>query len=119
VGYRLYRADKLTNVKSHGQGREHRVIGAFCGVVVYADTVENYVNETFYYALQAWQLTKMWGMGNGSLGWGNEPIDYIDAITALESEQNALENEEMEKSTSKGKMQNAKSARAGKVSDTI
>jgi hypothetical protein len=86
---------------------------------VYADEVENYVNDTFYYALQYWQLTKMWGMANGSTGWANEPIEYIDAITALESEQNAIEAEEMEKIHSKNKPKDVKVAQAGKVSNVV
>ncbi len=120
MAYRLYRAGKLTNAKAHGSGRQHRPVGAYCGIAVYADTVEDYVNNEFYYALQYWQMTKMWGLANGNNGWANESFDYIDAITALESEHNAMENEAMEEASSKhGKMKNVKGAKAGKVSGLL
>lgn len=87
---------------------------------MYADQVKDYVNEDFYSALQAWQLTKMWGLANGNVGWANEPIEYIDSISILESEQNAMEAEEMGTATSKNKkMVDAKNPSAGKVSNLV
>lgn len=119
MGYRLYRAGKLTNAKAHGKGREHRLVGAFCGVPVYADTIEDYVNDEFYFAFQYWQYTKMWGMANGNIGWGNEPLEYIDAITALETEQNTIEHEEMDKVSSKNKIADTKGVKEGRLSNTV
>lgn len=46
--------------------------------------------------MEKWALTKMWGLPNGC-GWANEPSEFIDAITALESEQNKMEKEQMDK----------------------
>ena len=94
-------------------------MGAYCGVAVYADTIENYVNEEFYVALRAWYYTKTWGLANGNVGWANEDANYIEAITAIENEQNAIENEEMEKATSKNKIQDTKSAKPGKMAKTL
>jgi hypothetical protein len=70
-------------------------------------------------ALRAWYYTKTWGLANGLVGWANEDADYIEAITALENEQNAMENEEMEKATSKGKIKDSKSAKPGKMAKTL
>ena len=71
-------------------------------VKVRADEVQMYCDETFFSAMERWALTKMWGMPHGG-GWAEEPIDFIDAITTLENENNAIENEEMEASMKKGK----------------
>jgi hypothetical protein len=46
--------------------------------------------------LEKWYYTKLWGLANGA-GWGNEPKDYIEVITLIESEKNSIEAEEMEK----------------------
>lgn len=46
--------------------------------------------------MEAWQLTKVWGLANGNIGWANEPRSYIEAITILESESNKVQIEEME-----------------------
>lgn len=67
-------------------------------------------------ALQYWQYTKLWGMANGQIGWAHEPIDYIEAITALEAEQNAMEQEQMDKHSNKSKDMAPKE---GKVSKQV
>jgi hypothetical protein len=54
------------------------------------------MDETFWSALEKWYYTKTWGLANGNVGWANEPMQYIEAITLLESEKNAVEVEEME-----------------------
>jgi hypothetical protein len=42
-------------------------------------------------------MTKMWGLANGTeVGWANEPMDYINAITVLETISNEVEREETE-----------------------
>ena len=38
----------------------------------------------------------MWGLANGNIGWANEPSDYIEAITIIESESNKIQQEEMD-----------------------
>ena len=58
--------------------------------------IASYFTEFFYSALEKWQLTKLWGLANGSVGWANEPIIYIETISILESENNKIESEEME-----------------------
>ena len=65
-------------------------------VIVTRDEVKKYVdNPEFLDALSLYNYTKLWGMPNGN-GWANEPIDLLDAITALELEARALEREEIE-----------------------
>ena len=73
------------------------------GKAIKAKEIAEYCDETFYSALEKWALTKMWGMPLGG-GWAEEPVDFLDAITALESEQNAIECEEMDKKTGKDKV---------------
>lgn len=58
----------------------------------------------FQEALSIYQLTKLWGSPNGN-GWANEPIEVLDAITALELEAKALEHEELEDARNGGKKQ--------------
>ena len=74
---------------------------AYYGDVITWNDIDSYFDDTFYSAMEVWQLTKTWGMANGSLGWGNEPRDYIEAITTLESESIKVENENMKKSMEK------------------
>lgn len=63
-----------------------------------------YLDEFFWSCLHAWNMTKMWGLANGTAtGWNNEPIEYIDAITILESESNKCDQEEMEARMAKSK----------------
>ena len=45
----------------------------------------------------------MWGLAHGSKGWAAEPIEYIQAISILENEQNVLEHEEIEKRSAEAK----------------
>lgn len=71
------------------------------------------MDETFWSALEKWYMTKTWGLANGNIGWANEPMEYIEAITLLESEKNAVEVEEMkarqqEMEKNKGKRKGAK-----------
>lgn len=73
------------------------------GKAIKAHEIEKYCDETFYSALEKWVLTKMWGMPHGG-GWAEEPVDFMDAITTLESENNAIEAEEMDKKTGKDKV---------------
>lgn len=72
------------------------------------DALEGIVNEQFYGALQAWYYTELYGLANGDLGWANENINYIDAITAITMEKNAMENEEHEASMAKGRAKGSK-----------
>jgi hypothetical protein len=53
--------------------------------------------------MEKWQLTKMWGLANGSVGWANEPSTYIEVISILESESNKIDSEEMEASSASAK----------------
>ena len=75
------------------------------------------MTEEFFTALRAWHYTKCWGLANGDAGWANEDADYIDAITVLENEQNAIENEEMDKATEKSGGATGKIATPGKVAN--
>jgi len=47
-------------------------------------------------ALEYYNYTKLWGLPNGQ-GWANEPCDLLEAITALELEAKAIEQEALEK----------------------
>ena len=85
------------------QGRGHVPQLVVDGTIVRADELQKYCDETFYSAMEAWGLTKIWGMANGSIGWANEPTDYVRAITVLESESNAIQQEEMEERQNKAK----------------
>ena len=72
-------------------------------VAVRRDEVAGRVTDpTFQDALSIYQLTKLWGSPNGS-GWANEPIEVLEAITALELEAKALEHEELEDARNGGK----------------
>lgn len=72
-------------------------------VAVRRDEVQARItNPVFQDALSIYQLTKLWGPPNGN-GWANEPIELLDAITALELEAKALEHEELENARNGGK----------------
>ena len=77
-----------------------KFVTAEYGVRIKNKDIPYYVDEYFYSALNAWQMTKLWGLAHGErLGWAEEPLEYIDAITILESENNKWEAEEREKKT--------------------
>lgn len=66
-------------------------------IVVRRDEVKKYVNDPeFLVALNYWHYTKLWGLPNGQ-GWANEPLDVLEAITAIELETKTIEALEMEK----------------------
>jgi len=72
-------------------------------VAVRRDEVLGKVTDpVFQDALSIYQLTKLWGSPNGN-GWANEPIEVLEAITALELEAKALEHEELENARNGGK----------------
>ena len=59
--------------------------------------VKKYLEDPeFIVALEYYNYTKLWGLPNGQ-GWANEPCDVLDAITALELEAKAIEQEALEK----------------------
>ena len=68
------------------------------------EVLEKITDPVFRDALSIYQLTKLWGNPNGN-GWANEPIEVLDAITALELEAKALEHEELEGARNGGKKQ--------------
>jgi hypothetical protein len=70
------------------------------GKAITAREIPNYCNEYFYSVMEKYQFTKYWGLANGN-GWANEPFEYLDAITAIESEDNRIQAEEMEKNNPK------------------
>ena len=70
----------------------------YCETTVYVDEIQKYCDEYFFSALQAWYNTKKWGLANGC-GWANEPIEYIEAINVLETENDQMEQEEVDKKT--------------------
>jgi hypothetical protein len=65
--------------------------------IIRAGEVKEYCNEYFFSCIEKWALTKMWGLAHGSRGWADEPIEYIQAISILDNEQNLIEHEEIEK----------------------
>ena len=70
---------------------------AYYGEAITWNDIPKYLDETFYSAIERWYYTKLWGLANGGIGWANEPIDYMEAITLIEAEQNTIENEEATK----------------------
>lgn len=66
------------------------------GVPILGYQIEEYCNQDFWNAMHAWTLTKRWGLANGNIGWANEPIEYIEAITILDSISDEMENEQIE-----------------------
>lgn len=81
-----------------------KIVTAACGIPIKNRDIPKYVNEVFWSALERWYYTKLWGLANGN-GWANEPVDYIEAITTIESEKNAIEIEEMEQRAEERKNQ--------------
>lgn len=76
-------------------------------IVIRAGDVEKYCDEYFFSCLERWALTKMWGLAHGR-GWAEEPIEYINAISILENEQNMIEGEEIEAAKEKSKSSSKK-----------
>ncbi len=68
------------------------------------------MNELFWSALERWYYTKLWGLAHGN-GWADEPLQYIQAITVIESEQKSIEAEEHEKAMEDMKNKSSKSGR--------
>ena len=91
-------------------GREHVPVLVFHDdkkdLIIRAGEVQGYCNDYFFSCLERWALTKMWGLAHGK-GWANEPIEYIQAISILENEQNLLEHEEIEKRSAETKSKTA------------
>lgn len=61
-------------------------------------------DSVFQEALSIYSYTKLWGMPNAN-GWANEPIEVLEAITAIELEARAIEHEELENARNGGKKQ--------------
>lgn len=59
-------------------------------------------DPVFLDALSIHSYTKLWGMPNAN-GWANEPIELLEAITAIELEAKAMEHEELENARNGGK----------------
>jgi hypothetical protein len=65
--------------------------------VVLAGEISAYCTNEFFEVLGLYQLTKIMGNPNGAVGWANEPLAFVEAFLALESEDNAIQREEMDK----------------------
>jgi hypothetical protein len=65
--------------------------------LIYYKDIETYIDDDFYTMLHAWYMTKTWDKFAFSGGWAEQPIDYIEGITAIESVYNEMESEDMEK----------------------
>jgi hypothetical protein len=50
-------------------------------------------------------MTKRWGLPNGN-GWANEPASLIDALTAIDCENDKMDSEEMNSKMPKDKNSN-------------
>lgn len=87
---------------------------AFEGEAIPAKDIPYYIDEYFYSCLYRWNLTKMWGLAHGK-GWAEEPMEYILVISALESEQNLMEKEEIDKKTAS--LNSKTSGKDGKKAD--
>jgi hypothetical protein len=71
-------------------------------VVTFGD-IEKYCDEYFFSCVERWALTKMWGNAHGARGWADEPMEYVNVISIIENEQNAIEREDMEKKMAESK----------------
>ena len=78
------------------------------GVPIKVKDIPFYMDEFFWSALHAWSMTKEHGLANGNAGWANEPTEYIDAISAINSAHNEVEREEMEKRMEEAKKPKSK-----------
>jgi hypothetical protein len=65
--------------------------------MIYAKHLDLYLTNEFYEVLHWWYMTKTWDKFAFSGGWAEQPIHYIEGITAIESVYNEIESEEMEK----------------------
>jgi hypothetical protein len=74
-----------------------KLVGVWYKTSVYAKDIDLYLDDFFYSALHAWYITKTWEKFAFIGGWAENPMDYIDSITALESVYNEFEQEQMEK----------------------
>jgi hypothetical protein len=85
--------------------KDHLIEGLYDVIIRFGD-IDKYLTENFYAILHAWYMTKTWDKFAFSGGWAEQPIDYIEGITAIESVYNEMEAEEMDK-----RMQESKSKR--------
>lgn len=75
-------------------------------VIIRRRDVREYVEDpVFLYALQVYQYVKLWGMPNGG-GWAEEDAFILEAITAIEIENNKIEAEQYESISSGGNSSN-------------
>jgi len=88
-----------------------KLVYACLGEPIMNKQVSEYVNDTFFSAMELWYNTKKWGLPNGNIGWANEPKDYMDAVNAIEMEMNLVESEEMEKKVAESKKGSTKKGR--------
>ncbi len=65
------------------------------GVKVKNKEIADYCDDYFFSALHAWYMTKTWGMAFKG-GWAEQPLEYMEAITTIESVHNEIESEESE-----------------------
>jgi hypothetical protein len=73
--------------------------------VVTAKDIPKYCNDDFYEYLQYWQIFKIFNrFPNGEIGWLHEPLHLIEAFLAFETEQNLIDNEDLEDKKKKSKL---------------
>ena len=88
--------------------RRRVACAAHYGEVITWERVNDFLDDTFFSALEVWYYTKKWGLANGQVGWANEPKNYIEAITVLDAEQDMMEAERMEKQSKTAKSKSPK-----------
>jgi hypothetical protein len=75
---------------------EQLIEGLYNTPIYYKD-VATYITNDFFDAMYAWRETKRWNKFAYEGGWMEQPINYMDAIDAIEDVYNEIESEEMEK----------------------
>jgi len=80
------------------------------GKPIYARDIPKYCTPEFYQALSLWGTFKIMGLPNGSIGWANEPADFVEMVLALEMEDSAINEEQriQREAEAKAKQRNTK-----------
>ena len=78
-------------------------------IQVFARDIADYCTPDLFELIGYWQISKILGNPNGSIGWANEPKEFVEVFLALEAEDNLLQREEMKRkeAESKAKRKNA------------
>jgi hypothetical protein len=82
--------------KIYLRSKTRRKLGIYAGTLVYEDQISYYLDDTFYSALEAWWFTKKFKGPPHGEGWANENVWFLSAYAAIESENDAIQKEELD-----------------------